>query len=103
MGDETRGLLQEAHSIRRHAELSDLDGAAAPGSVTSGNGRFHEHPGGRGPMRPRSSTPRKFTWLGSSSDFSRRAETSPEASFAPLPARDVASEGRNGFFCHHKT
>jgi hypothetical protein len=74
MGDETRGLLQEAHSIRRQAErLSDLDGAAAPGSVTSGNGRFHEHPGGRGPMRPRSSTPRKFTWLGSSSDFSRDA------------------------------
>ena len=31
MGDETRGLLQEAHSIRRQAErLSDLDGAAAP-------------------------------------------------------------------------
>ena len=32
-----------------------------------------------------------------------KAETLPDASNAPLPARDVACEGARGFFCHHKT
>src|SRR6516225_3557369 len=31
-----------------------------------------------------------------------RTETSPEASSAPLPARDVAYEGSRDLFCHHK-
>ena len=33
----------------------------------------------------------------------KRTETSPEASSAPLPARDVAYEESKGLFCHHKT
>jgi hypothetical protein len=32
-----------------------------------------------------------------------RAETSPEASSATLPARIVAYEESGGLFCHHKT
>ena len=61
MGDETRGLLQEAHSIRRQAErLSDLDGAAVPGSVTSEMAGFTNIPDGadqcgRG-LRPRANS-----------------------------------------------
>jgi hypothetical protein len=32
-----------------------------------------------------------------------KAETLPDASNAPLPARDVACEGIKDFVCHHKT
>jgi hypothetical protein len=55
MGDETRGLLQEAHSIRRQAErLSDLDGAAAPrvGNLRKMAGFVPEEHGAEGESSP---------------------------------------------------